>query len=93
MAKNLVIVGAQWGDEGKGKIVDILTESADIVVRFQGGNNAGHTVIVGSEKYIFTSYHRATHPGDRVIGDWSLPGGPPSIEVLRPGDVPPRRLS
>ncbi len=53
MAKNVVIVGAQWGDEGKGKIVDILTESADIVVRFQGGNNAGHTVIVGEEKYIF----------------------------------------
>ncbi|MEK7773729.1 MAG: adenylosuccinate synthetase, partial [Deltaproteobacteria bacterium] len=40
MAKNLVIIGAQWGDEGKGKIVDILTDSADIVVRFQGGNNA-----------------------------------------------------
>ncbi|MBI5642665.1 MAG: adenylosuccinate synthase [Deltaproteobacteria bacterium] len=53
MAKNIVIVGAQWGDEGKGKIVDILTESADIVVRFQGGNNAGHTVIVGEEKYVF----------------------------------------
>ncbi len=53
MAKNVVVVGAQWGDEGKGKIVDILTESADIVVRFQGGNNAGHTVIVGEEKYIF----------------------------------------
>ena len=53
MAKSLVIVGAQWGDEGKGKIVDILTESADVVVRFQGGNNAGHTVIVGEEKFIF----------------------------------------
>jgi adenylosuccinate synthase len=53
MASNVVIVGAQWGDEGKGKIVDILMESADIVVRFQGGNNAGHTVIVGEEKFIF----------------------------------------
>ncbi len=53
MAKNLVVVGAQWGDEGKGKVVDILTENSDVVVRFQGGNNAGHTVIVGSEKYIF----------------------------------------
>ena len=40
---NVVIVGAQWGDEGKGKIVDLLTQYADLVVRFQGGNNAGHT--------------------------------------------------
>jgi len=39
----LVIVGAQWGDEGKGKVVDLLAEHADLVVRFQGGNNAGHT--------------------------------------------------
>jgi adenylosuccinate synthase len=71
MAKNLVIVGAQWGDEGKGKIVDILTESADIVVRFQGGNNAGHTVIVGSEKYVFHLIPSGIlHPGKIcVIGD------------------------
>lgn len=48
---NVVIVGAQWGDEGKGKIVDILTEKADMVVRFQGGNNAGHTLVVGTEEY------------------------------------------
>jgi len=53
MAENIVIVGAQWGDEGKGKIVDILTEEAAIIVRFQGGNNAGHTVIVDGEKFIF----------------------------------------
>ncbi len=53
MAKNIVIVGAQWGDEGKGKIVDILTKNADVVVRFQGGNNAGHTVIVNEEKFVF----------------------------------------
>lgn len=46
-----VIVGAQWGDEGKGKITDYLTEKADIVVRYQGGNNAGHTVEVGNEQY------------------------------------------
>jgi adenylosuccinate synthase len=52
MAKNVVIVGSQWGDEGKGKIVDILTEYTDIVVRFQGGNNAGHTVIVDGEEVI-----------------------------------------
>jgi len=44
---NVVVVGAQWGDEGKGKIVDWLSEQADIVVRFQGGHNAGHTLVVG----------------------------------------------
>jgi adenylosuccinate synthase len=49
---NIVIVGMQWGDEGKGKIVDLLTEYADVVVRFQGGNNAGHTVVVGQETII-----------------------------------------
>ena len=49
---NTIVNGLQWGDEGKGKIVDFLTESADLVVRGQGGNNAGHTVIVGENKYI-----------------------------------------
>lgn len=49
---NVVIVGAQWGDEGKGKIVDLLSPEISAVVRFQGGNNAGHTVIVGGKKYI-----------------------------------------
>jgi adenylosuccinate synthase len=50
---NVVIVGTQWGDEGKGKIVDLLAENADFVVRFQGGNNAGHTMVVSGEKFIF----------------------------------------
>jgi adenylosuccinate synthase len=50
---NIVIVGAQWGDEGKGKIVDLLTRYADIVVRFQGGNNAGHTVFLKDQKFVF----------------------------------------
>jgi adenylosuccinate synthase len=49
---NVVIVGTQWGDEGKGKIVDLLSEYADLVVRFQGGNNAGHTMVVGGEQFI-----------------------------------------
>lgn len=49
---NIVVVGAQWGDEGKGKLVDLLTERADIVVRFQGGNNAGHTLVVHGEKTV-----------------------------------------
>jgi adenylosuccinate synthase len=48
---NVVVVGAQWGDEGKGKIVDWLSERADVVVRFQGGHNAGHTLVVGNVEY------------------------------------------
>lgn len=52
MAKNVVIVGAQWGDEGKGKLIDLLTQHAGVVVRFQGGHNAGHTVVVNGEKTI-----------------------------------------
>jgi adenylosuccinate synthase len=49
----LVIVGAQWGDEGKGKIVDLLADSSDVIVRFQGGNNAGHTIVRDGEKFKF----------------------------------------
>jgi len=49
---NLVVMGAQWGDEGKGKIVDLLTREADLIVRFQGGNNAGHTLVVGEKTFI-----------------------------------------
>src|SRR5215471_8577449 len=49
---NTVLVGAQWGDEGKGKVIDYLTEHVDVVVRTQGGDNAGHTVVVGQKQYI-----------------------------------------
>jgi adenylosuccinate synthase len=49
---NVIVVGAQWGDEGKGKVVDILSERFDVVARYQGGNNAGHTVVVGQEKIV-----------------------------------------
>lgn len=49
---NTVLIGAQWGDEGKGKIVDVLTEEADVVVRYQGGSNAGHTIEIGAERYV-----------------------------------------
>ena len=49
---NVVVIGTQWGDEGKGKIVDLLAEFADVVVRFQGGNNAGHTMVIKGEKFI-----------------------------------------
>ena len=48
----VIVVGTQWGDEGKGKIVDLLTERADAVVRYQGGNNAGHTVMFGDKTFI-----------------------------------------
>ncbi|NCA25124.1 MAG: adenylosuccinate synthase, partial [Betaproteobacteria bacterium] len=52
MARNLVVVGTQWGDEGKGKVVDWLTDHAQGVVRFQGGHNAGHTLVIGGKKTV-----------------------------------------
>lgn len=52
MNNTFVVVGTQFGDEGKGKIIDVLAPTADYVVRFQGGNNAGHTVVVGDEKFV-----------------------------------------
>ena len=50
---NTILVGTQWGDEGKGKVIDILSQQADYIVRYQGGNNAGHTVVVADKEYIF----------------------------------------
>src|SRR6185295_1114413 len=49
---NVIILGAQWGDEGKGKIVDLLSDRFDFVARYQGGHNAGHTVLIGDRKYV-----------------------------------------
>jgi adenylosuccinate synthase len=68
---NRVVVGAQWGDEGKAKIVDFLTEEADLVIRFQGGANAGHTVEVGDQKFVFHLIPAGImHPGKVcVIGN------------------------
>jgi len=68
---NTVIVGAQWGDEGKGKIIDVLTEDADIVARYQGGNNAGHTVEIGDEHYVLHLIPSGILRGDKmcVIGN------------------------
>ncbi|WP_306536529.1 adenylosuccinate synthase [Geobacter sp.] len=68
---NVVVVGAQWGDEGKGKVVDIYTEHADDVVRYQGGNNAGHTLVVDGEKTILHLIPSGIlHEGKRcVIGN------------------------
>ncbi len=50
---NFVVMGAQWGDEGKGKLIDIVSQDTDITARYQGGNNAGHTVVVGDKEYVF----------------------------------------
>jgi adenylosuccinate synthase len=68
---NVVVVGAQWGDEGKGKVVDLLTEHAQVVVRFQGGNNAGHTLVVGGQKTVLHLIPSGIlHPGKMcVIGN------------------------
>lgn len=52
MGKNVVVLGTQWGDEGKGKVVDLLTERAKYVVRYQGGHNAGHTLVINGEKTV-----------------------------------------
>ncbi|BDG08088.1 adenylosuccinate synthase [Anaeromyxobacter paludicola] len=68
---NVVVIGAQWGDEGKGKFVDLLTLRADVVVRFQGGNNAGHTLVVGGQKTVLHLIPAGIlHPGKScVIGN------------------------
>lgn len=68
---NMTVIGAQWGDEGKGKIVDLLSAEVDMVVRFQGGNNAGHTVIVNGERYVLHVIPSGIlHPGKMcVIGN------------------------
>src|SRR5580698_10027488 len=52
MGKSIVILGSQWGDEGKGKVVDLLTEQASVVARFQGGHNAGHTLVIEGHKTV-----------------------------------------
>lgn len=65
---NIVVFGAQWGDEGKGKIVDMLAEEAGAIVRFQGGNNAGHTLVVGGNKLVLHLIPSGVlHPGKRCL--------------------------
>ncbi|MCU0620300.1 MAG: adenylosuccinate synthase [Gemmatimonadales bacterium] len=64
----LVVVGAQWGDEGKGKLVDVLAERADLVVRYQGGANAGHTVVIGDEHFVLHQIPSGIlHPGTTCL--------------------------
>ena len=76
---NVTVIGAQWGDEGKGKVIDWLADRADVVVRFQGGNNAGHTIVVGNTEYRFSLLPSGVAQGKlSVIGNgvvvdpWSL---------------------
>ena len=76
---NVAVIGAQWGDEGKGKIIDWLSNRAEIVVRFQGGNNAGHTIVVGDKTYKFSLLPSGVVQGKRsiigngvVVDPWSL---------------------
>ncbi len=65
---NIVVVGTQWGDEGKGKIVDLLTEKSDLIIRFQGGNNAGHTLVVGDKKVVLHLIPSGIlHPGKLCV--------------------------
>ena len=68
MARNVVVIGAQWGDEGKGKIVDLLTERTAAVVRFQGGHNAGHTLVIGGVKTVLSLIPSGIlHPGVQCL--------------------------
>jgi adenylosuccinate synthase len=76
---NVTVIGAQWGDEGKGKIIDWLSNRADMVVRFQGGNNAGHTIVVGTATYKLSLLPSGVVQGKRsiigngvVVDPWSL---------------------
>jgi len=65
---NVIVVGGQWGDEGKGKVVDLFSQFAHVIIRFQGGNNAGHTLVVGNEKFIFHLIPSGIlHPGKKCI--------------------------
>ena len=89
---NTILIGAQWGDEGKGKIIDVLTEEADIVVRSQGGNNAGHTVFVGKQKFVLHLVPSGIlHKGKKCVIGNGVVVDPVSlveeIEMLRKLDV------
>ena len=73
---NIGVVGIQWGDEGKGKIIDFLSTYADVIVRFQGGANAGHTIVIGDEKIVLhlipsgvlhqEHHHQSAYRGGRL---------------------------
>src|SRR5215467_10297327 len=96
---NVAVVGAQWGDEGKGKIVDWLSERADVVVRFQGGHNAGHTLVIGNAEYKLSLLPSGVaRPGKLsiigngvVVDPWALAD---EIETMRGKglDISPKNL-
>src|SRR3954465_11123182 len=66
--RNVCVVGAQWGDEGKGKVVDLYSAKADFIVRFQGGNNAGHTLVVNGKKTVLHLIPSGVlHPGKTCL--------------------------
>ena len=67
--KTVAVVGTQWGDEGKGKIVDMLAADADVVVRFQGGNNAAHTLVVGGKKFVLRLVPAGALPPGQSLRD------------------------
>src|SRR5215467_4436653 len=87
---NVVVVGSQWGDEGKGKIVDWLSEQADIVVRFQGGHNAGHTLVIDGVTYKLSLLPSGVVRGGKlaiigngvVVDPWALAGEIEAIQRL-----------
>jgi hypothetical protein len=84
VAKSVVVVGLQWGDEGKGKIVDILSAQADTVVRFQGGHNAGHTLVVDGEQTVLHLIPSgALHPGTVCVIGGGVVVDPAALAPLR----------
>lgn len=94
---NTVLVGAQWGDEGKGKVIDVLTSQADVIVRFQGGSNAGHTVIAEGKKYVLHLIPSGIlHPGKICIIGNGVVMNPldliEEIEMLRGHGIDPEGL-
>ena len=76
---NVVVVGAQWGDEGKGKIVDWLSERADVIARFQGGHNAGHTLVVDGVTYKLHALPSGVVRGGKLIDERPALLGKPRI--------------
>ncbi len=96
MAKNIVVIGTQWGDEGKGKVVDLLTDRVSAVVRFQGGHNAGHTLVIDGKKTVLHLIPSGILREDVkcLVGNGvvvSLPALAKEINMLEENDVPVRQ--
>ena len=78
-----VLLGLQWGDEGKGKVVDVLTPRYDVVARFQGGPNAGHTLEFEGQKYVLRSIPSGIFQGDKVNTNGCMVTGITSVSIER----------